>query len=104
MAKTLQIILALALALIAGVLHQGATALRDTAGELDKNASQFEQSATEFAGVEISQEKFTAKRIVDGDTIELSNGQKVRYIGMDTPEMNFTNSKSPECFAKKATG
>jgi len=26
------------------------------------------------------------KRVVDGDTIELKNGDKVRYIGIDTPE------------------
>jgi len=25
-------------------------------------------------------------RVVDGDTIELENGQKVRFIGIDTPE------------------
>src|SRR3989344_2433142 len=25
-------------------------------------------------------------RVVDGDTIELENGQKVRYIGINTPE------------------
>jgi micrococcal nuclease len=25
--------------------------------------------------------------VVDGDTIELSNGEKVRYIGIDTPEI-----------------
>jgi micrococcal nuclease len=26
-------------------------------------------------------------RVIDGDTIELLNGERVRYIGMDTPEM-----------------
>lgn len=26
-------------------------------------------------------------RVIDGDTIELSDGQKVRYIGIDTPEL-----------------
>jgi micrococcal nuclease len=26
-------------------------------------------------------------RVIDGDTIELSDGEHVRYIGMDTPEM-----------------
>lgn len=25
-------------------------------------------------------------RVVDGDTIEIEGGQKVRYIGIDTPE------------------
>lgn len=29
------------------------------------------------------------KRVIDGDTIELSDGARVRYIGMDTPEVNM---------------
>lgn len=28
------------------------------------------------------------KRVIDGDTIQLENGQKVRLIGIDTPEMH----------------
>lgn len=28
------------------------------------------------------------KRAVDGDTVELENGEKVRFIGIDTPEMH----------------
>ncbi|MCX6090319.1 MAG: thermonuclease family protein [Candidatus Atribacteria bacterium] len=27
-------------------------------------------------------------RVVDGDTVELNTGEKVRYIGMDTPELH----------------
>jgi micrococcal nuclease len=27
--------------------------------------------------------------IYDGDTIKLDNGEKVRYLGIDTPEMNY---------------
>lgn len=30
----------------------------------------------------------TCTRVVDGDTVELSNGEKLRYIGIDTPEMD----------------
>jgi len=37
-------------------------------------------------------------RIIDGDTIELENGEKVRYIGVDTPEKSGN-----ECFNKEAT-
>jgi micrococcal nuclease len=41
-------------------------------------------------------------RVVDGDTIELANGQKVRYLGMDTPET--VNPKKPvQCFGKEAS-
>jgi len=41
-------------------------------------------------------------RVIDGDTVELSNHKHVRYIGMNTPEMNF-KSGTPECYAKEAT-
>jgi endonuclease YncB( thermonuclease family) len=42
---------------------------------------------------------FVVERVIDGDTIELSNGKKVRYIGIDTPEMT---SKNSQCYAQKA--
>lgn len=41
------------------------------------------------------------KRVIDGDTIELETGQKVRYIGMNTPEIH--NPKTPiRCFGIEA--
>jgi len=40
-------------------------------------------------------------RVIDGDTIELENGQKVRYIGIDTPELN-NSRQSKDCFAQQA--
>lgn len=42
------------------------------------------------------------KRVVDGDTIELENGEKVRYIGINTPESVKVNSPV-ECFGKEAS-
>jgi micrococcal nuclease len=33
-----------------------------------------------------SDETFEVKRVIDGDTIELSNGDRVRLIGINTPE------------------
>lgn len=44
---------------------------------------------------------FTASRAVDGDTIELTDGQKIRMIGVDTPE-SFNNTKLAR--DAKATG
>ena len=29
----------------------------------------------------------SVRRVIDGDTVELSNGETVRYIGIDTPEL-----------------
>jgi micrococcal nuclease len=34
---------------------------------------------------------YYVKRVIDGDTIVLSNGQKVRLIGIDTPEAYYSN-------------
>jgi endonuclease YncB( thermonuclease family) len=42
------------------------------------------------------------KRVVDGDTIEIERGEKVRYIGMNTPESVKVNSPV-ECFGKEAS-
>ena len=41
-------------------------------------------------------------RVIDGDTIVLENGEKVRYIGMDTPETKHP-SKPVEYYGKEAT-
>ncbi|MDP8298446.1 MAG: thermonuclease family protein [Candidatus Tantalella remota] len=35
---------------------------------------------------ETSAKEYRVRHVVDGDTIELSGGEKVRYIGIDTPE------------------
>ena len=40
-------------------------------------------------------------RVIDGDTIELINGDRVRYMGMDTPE-EFDKRKPVQCFALEA--
>jgi len=45
---------------------------------------------------------YKVTRVIDGDTIELENGQKVRYIGIDTPETVAPN-KPDGCFGKEAT-
>lgn len=45
-------------------------------------------------------------KVVDGDTIELSNGEKVRYIGIDTPELRERNGSewvyNPRPYAEEA--
>jgi micrococcal nuclease len=40
----------------------------------------------------------TVTRIIDGDTIQLSTGEKLRYIGIDTPELSGKDA----CFAQEA--
>ena len=41
-------------------------------------------------------------RVIDGDTIVLSNGEKVRLIGVDTPETKHSQ-KPAEYYGKEAT-
>lgn len=38
-------------------------------------------------------------RVIDGDTVELESGERVRYLLVDTPE----NTSSVECFGAEAT-
>ena len=44
---------------------------------------------------------FIVKRVIDGDTIELENGQIVRYIGVDSPELHHPK-KPVQCFGQEA--
>lgn len=69
--------------------------------------------ATSSGSIVPDKETAIVGRVIDGDTIELSDKRKVRYIGMDTPEMDdfeetkpgFSNSKAwlwKACFAREA--
>lgn len=40
-------------------------------------------------------------RVIDGDTVELASGERVRLIGIDTPE-SVDPRKPVQCFAKEA--
>ena len=42
---------------------------------------------------------FRIARVVDGDTVDLTNGAKVRLVQIDTPEVYF----SPECYGRRAS-
>jgi len=41
------------------------------------------------------------KRVIDGDTLELSDGRRLRYIGINAPEVSSENGKT--CFSREAT-
>jgi len=60
--------------------------------------SQEATSTAVFAGISSSA---VVARVIDGDTIELANGKKVRYIGIDAPELVHPQ-KPVECFAQEA--
>jgi len=45
---------------------------------------------------------YLVTRVIDGDTIEIEGGQKVRYIGIDTPE-TLDPRKPVQCFGVEAS-
>lgn len=49
----------------------------------------------------LSSDSVKVVRVIDGDTIELENGSKVRYIGIDTPEL-YNSKKEQKCFGLEA--
>lgn len=52
-------------------------------------------SPTPTAIPKVTSQEILVTRVIDGDTIELSTGERVRYIGINTPERN-------ECFFQEA--
>lgn len=66
----------------------------------------FEQIAKETnALAELDQRIFETAQVakaVDGDTIELTTGEKVRYVGIDTPETKHP-TKGVQCFGREAS-
>ena len=40
-----------------------------------------------------SKEKVVISRVIDGDTLELSDGRRIRLLNINAPEKNFPNSK-----------
>ena len=57
-------------------------------------------------GAGAEDKEYLVRNVIDGDTIELANGRKVRYIGIDTPETMKRKGRGwifdPEAFAVAA--
>ncbi len=53
-------------------------------------------------GIEIVAFEAEVVRVVDGDTVELSTGEKLRYIGINTPE-SVDKRKGVQCFGIQAS-
>ena len=49
-----------------------------------------------------NREKAKVIYVFDGDTIELSDKRRIRYIGINTPELNSKLKIKPECYATKS--
>ena len=42
------------------------------------------------SSISLSKDYYIVKQVVDGDTLLLKNGQRVRLIGVDTPEVHVS--------------
>lgn len=51
--------------------------------------------------ITIDENAVLVTKVIDGDTIEIEGHRKVRYIGIDTPELHHPK-KSVQCFGKEA--
>ena len=58
-------------------------------------------SVVSMASSTASGDWFTVARAVDGDTVELADGTKVRYVGVNTPETHHP-TKGVQCYGKEA--
>jgi len=56
----------------------------------------------ENKNVESNEKTFLVTKVIDGDTIEIEGGKRVRYIGIDTPETVDPN-RPVGCFGKEAS-
>lgn len=58
------------------------------------------ESTSKIAGVQRTFPKVV--RVIDGDTIEIEGGDRVRYIGIDTPE-TVDPRKPVQCYGQEAS-
>lgn len=61
-----------------------------------------QKESTGSATLGIEGEKAVVTKVVDGDTIQITNGQTVRFIGIDTPE-TVDPRRPVGCFGKEAS-
>jgi len=66
-----------------------------------KSTLQFPKKIREIIKTNNNKETVQVKRVIDGDTIVLSDDRKVRYIGIDTPEIHHPQ-KAVQCFGTEA--
>lgn len=60
-----------------------------------------EFKVTNLVTTSLNKQKVKVIRVIDGDTIEIEGGDKVRYIGIDTPE-TVDPKQSIQCFGQEA--
>lgn len=87
--------------IIAGLLSRGSNQFFSLYSKSDQPFVSPSKPPSQVLGVKTlpHQELFIVTRVIDGDTIELEGGIKLRYIGIDAPEFR----DKEECFAQSAS-
>jgi len=66
------------------------------------NAQQTSSPSSNIQPPKINSQQIKVTKVIDGDTIEIEGGQRIRYIGIDTPE-TVDPRKPVQCFGKEAS-
>jgi len=76
----------------------------DSQGEvkIEEEKTYFEPSEKQDSPEQSEGGSYLVTRVIDGDTIEIEDGKKVRYIGIDTPE-TVDPRKPVQCFGVEAS-
>lgn len=81
--------------------HQIDQQLRNLQTEVTETCNNLEQ-ATASTAPAFTKEFVKVTKVIDGDTVEIEGGYRLRYIGIDTPE-TVHPSKPVQCFGKEAS-
>ena len=92
-ARALPLILGLASVLVGGYGCGGSPGATSTADD---------RPSPTVTSVPSTFEEALVVRVIDGDTVELENGERVRYLGIDTPE-TVHPEKPMECYGPEAS-
>lgn len=69
---------------------------------IQNNTAQIAQGISDENGSKADSSLVKVARVIDGDTIEIEGGERVRYIGIDTPE-TVDPRKPVQCFGVEAS-
>lgn len=95
--KKQQSILILALLILALIFNKDLSSVASPKEKISGAGIQYDKTIKTEPGKPIK-----VVEVVDGDTVVLINGERLRYIGIDTPEKNDPR-KPVQCFAHEAT-
>lgn len=91
------------LSTFAALLFVAAFAMREYRLSQETSSSPLDQQSVVLGDVDDNGfEKALVADVIDGDTVRLSDGRVVRYIGIDTPETKHP-TKGKECFGEQAS-